>query len=730
MRHREFTAYVIAIQTVLLASIYFDVPLVRKILGFFYLAFVPGVVLMFLLRLDKRDVMDPGSDKNPARTNQEGSRFLVPLLYSIGLGLAFLMFSGVIINYALPAIGIERPLTTYPVFFSISLLVLVSLFFVTRRENDLTLAPGIKIWQEVKKHVPITVFLLLLPILSVAGTALMNNTGNNALLLLLIVSIIVFSMSTVFLKDSIPAWAYPLALFTIGISLLFMHSLDTPRLVGYDIHGEYHVFSLTNSMASWSPYLEEGVYRNNIYAYVTNISITILPVIFFVITGISPEYIFKFVLVSFFSIIPLIVFRIARCHFDRYTSFLSALFFIVLSYFHTQLPMVSRQGIAFVFFALLILALFDTRMGALKRRALFVVFVFSAILAHYSTAIILFLVLTAFFILSTADRKSRSDKVKSNTVILMAIALFSWQIYTEGVLQNLVKLITNVAGHLTEFLEPETKGDTVLSLVGIGTDDPVVRVGFYLGTLTRIFIVLGTIFIVFKWRELKIKRDFVLLQIIGLALLFTVVIIPYASKGYNAERVYLQTLIILAPSFVIGGLKIMDLLQVKGKGMKYGIVVLVIVFHFAFQSGLVYQFTGTQQNLALSLSREGDTYNRLYVHEQDVESARWLGDIAKEKPIFTDANGNNVLVSYGMLPNAKIWAVKADMELFGNPYIYLRYSNIVKGRMTLRGGKDSNVNDTNIPYMLGLDITDRVFDNGASRVYRMRTQPFLETAGI
>jgi uncharacterized membrane protein len=729
MRHREFTAYVIAIQTVLLASIYFDVPFVRKILGFFYLAFVPGLILMFLLRLDKRDVTDPDSDKNPARTNQEGSRFLVPLLYSIGLGLAFLMFSGVIINYALPAIGIERPLTTYPIFFSISLLVLVSLFFVTRRENDLALAPDIKIWQEVKKHVPITVFLLLLPILSVAGTALMNNTGNNALLLLLIVSIIVFSISTVFLKDSIPAWAYPLAIFTIGISLLSMHSLDTSRLVGYDIHGEYHVFSLTDSSASWSPYLEEGMYRvGYIYAYMTSISITILPVIFQVITGISPEYIFKFVLVSFFSIIPLIVFRIARCHFDRYTSFLSALFFIVLSYFHTQLPMVTRQGIAFVFFALLILALFDTRMGALKRRVLFVVFVFSAILAHYSTAIILFLVLTAFFILGTADRKSRSDKVKSNTVILMAIALFSWQVYTEGVLQNLVKLIKNVAEHLTEFLEPATRGGTVQSLVGIGTDDPVVRVGFYLGTLTRIFIVLGTIFIFFKWRELKIKRDFVLLQIIGLALLFTVVIVPYASKGYNAERVYLQTLIILAPSFVIGGLKIMDLLKVRGKGMKYGIVVLVIVFHFAFQSGLIYQFTGTPQNLALS--REGDTYNRLYVHEQDVESARWLGNTARGKPIFTDANGQNILISYGMLPNAKIWTVKADMELFGNPYIYLRYSNIVNGRITLRGGKDSNVNDTNVPYMLGLDITDRVFDNGASRVHRMRTQPLLETAGV
>ncbi len=729
MRHREFSAYVIAIQTVLLASIYFDVPFIREILGFFYLAFVPGVVLMFLLRLDKRDLMDPGSDKNHARTNQEGSRFLVPLLYSIGLSLAFLMFSGVIINYALLAIGIERPLTTYPVFFSISLLVLVSLFFVTRRENALALAPGIKIGSEVKKHVPITVFLLILPILSVAGTALMNNTGNNTLLLLLIVSIIVFSMSTVFLKDSIPAWAYPLALFTIGISLLFMHSLDTPHLVGYDIHGEYHVFRLTDSMASWSPYLPEGMYRvSYIYSYMTSISITILPEIFLVITGISPEYIFKFVLVSFFSIIPLIVFRIARCHFDRYTSFLSALFFIVLSYFHTQLPMVTRQGIAFVFFALLILALFDTRMDALKRRALFVVFLFSAILAHYSTAIILFLVLTAFFILSTADRKSRSDKVKSNTVILMAIALFSWQVYTVGVLMNLVKLIKNVAEHLTEFLEPVTRGGTVLSLVGIGTDDPVVRVGFYLGTLTRIFIVVGTIFIVFKWRELKIKRDFVLLQAIGLALLFMVVIIPYASKGYNAERVYLQTLIILAPSFVIGGLKIMDLLRVRGKEMKYGIVVLVIVFHFAFQSGLVYQFAGTPQNLVLS--REGDTYNRLYVHEQDVESARWLGNIAKEKPIFTDANGQNILISYGMLPNAKIWVVKADMELFGNPYIYLRYSNIVKGRITLRGGKNSNVNDTNVPYMLGLDITDRVFDNGASRVYRMRAQPFLETAGV
>ncbi len=711
MKFQKFAAYITGIQAALLVSIYFDIPLIRQILGFFYLALIPGLVLLFCLRLDKRNTV------------------LVSLLYTTGLSLAFLMFSGIIINYALPVIGIEKPLTTYPIFFSISILILVLLF--CSRRKDMALPFNIKITLEMRMHIPITIFLVSLPILSVAGTILLNNTGNNVLLILLLVLIIIFSISTVFLRNTIPAWVYPVAIFTIGISLLFMHSLNTPHLVGYDIHGEYHVFRLTDLNSLWSPYLEEGVYRNNIYAYITCISITILPVIFHVITGISPEYIFKLIFVSFFSIIPLAVFRIARYNFDKYTSFLSALFFIILGYFHTQLPMVPRQGIAFIFFSLLILALFDNKISHLKRRVLFVVFVFSAIMAHYSTAIVMFIVLTAFFILNAPGIKSRpdsSDRIRGNTIILIGISLFAWQVYTEGVLLNLLNLMKNFFLHLSEFLEPETKGTTVLSLIGMQAGDPVVRMGFYIGTLTRIFIVVGTLFVFLRWRDLKIKRDFVLLQLIGLAILFLVVITPYVSKGYNAERVYLQTLIFLAPSFVIGGLKVIDMLRVKGKEIGYGIVVLILVFHFAFQAGLIYQFVGIQQSVALA--REGEMYNRLYVHEQDIESAKWLGNIAREKPIFTDANGQDILTSYGMLPNARIWAVKKDMELFGNPYIYLRYSNVVNGKITLRGSVDSNLSDTNIPYMLGLDITDKVFDNGGSMVYRMRFQPFLETAGI
>src|SRR5258708_1791119 len=56
------------------------------------------------------------------------------VLYSLGLGLAFLLFGGLIINYALPWFGIAQPLAKIPLvsFFGISGLLLAARIYFSK----------------------------------------------------------------------------------------------------------------------------------------------------------------------------------------------------------------------------------------------------------------------------------------------------------------------------------------------------------------------------------------------------------------------------------------------------------------------------------------------------------------------------------------------------------------------------------------------------------------------
>lgn len=699
MKFRDFVLYVGILQLVLLISIFFDIPILRQIAGFVYLTFIPGMVILYLLNLDKVDVENI-------------------ILYAVGLSLAFLMLLGFLINLVLPTLGISFPLSTYSVFFSLSLTILFLLFISHRlcaRDVKLFMLSTQKHFT-TKKYASL-VFLFLFPVLSVVGTKLMNATENNALLLLLIMLIIFFSFLTISQRDYLSPRIYLIALFTISISLLLMNSMSTNRLVGYDIHGEYHVFLKTDSQSIWSPLLgEEYRQPGRISAYITSLSVTILPVIYRSTLNISHEYVFKLILILPFSLLPLIIFRITQYQADKYISFLSALFFTILGYFYSLLPMVLRQGFAFIFFALFMLAFFDDKIEHLKKKLLFVIFIFSTIVSHYSTAIVMSLILTALFLWNLIERK-KSNEIRGNTIALTWVSLFAWQVYTEGAFLNFVELMKNFMLHLSELMEPHTKGTSVLALLGMQAYDPIVEIGYYIGTITRIFIIVGAIYIYLN-KEAKFKRNFSQLQLINLGLLLFVILTPYLSKGYNTERVYLQALIVLAPSFAIGGLKILDWLSIKKRTIKLSIIVLIICIHFTFQSGLIYQFTTPRVQL-ISLARQGNMFGRLYVHEQDIQSAKWLRDnYAENKPLFTDIGGGNILTSYAMFPDAKIWIFKeSGIELFSSPYIYFRYSNVIDGKMVSNEYMDIDIKGTNIPAVL--QKANRIYDNGASEVYHL-----------
>jgi Predicted membrane protein len=91
-------------------SVILDIPVLRQVLGFVLLTFLPGLLLIQILKLTKNR--------------------LEKLLFLIGLSICFLMFVPLAMNFAYPALGISRPISLPPLTITLSL-ILAALSFVS-----------------------------------------------------------------------------------------------------------------------------------------------------------------------------------------------------------------------------------------------------------------------------------------------------------------------------------------------------------------------------------------------------------------------------------------------------------------------------------------------------------------------------------------------------------------------------------------------------------------------
>ena len=185
----------------------FNIFIVNQIIGFIYLTFIPGIIILRIIKLH---------DIGKIRV----------VTYSIGLSLVTLMLVGFFINALYPFFGIDKPLSSESLFISIFFITSILLFFSYVRDKD----------SFYSHHVPInkcgswTLFLCLLPFLSIIGTYLMNVYLINYLIIILL--IILSSLPILIVHDKIPKELFPLMVLTISISLLFHRSLISTQLWG------------------------------------------------------------------------------------------------------------------------------------------------------------------------------------------------------------------------------------------------------------------------------------------------------------------------------------------------------------------------------------------------------------------------------------------------------------------------------------------------------------------
>ena len=147
-KSRNFLLIIIFLQISLYLTVLFDIPIARQVIGFAYFTFVPGFIFVKLMKLDKLGMV-------------------TTFLFSAGFSIAFLMFLGLAINESFPIFGLSEPLSTAPLLFVFSSIVMVGAVMVYLRGENTSVSK----LENVRFPISSLIYIAL-PIMSIVGRAI------------------------------------------------------------------------------------------------------------------------------------------------------------------------------------------------------------------------------------------------------------------------------------------------------------------------------------------------------------------------------------------------------------------------------------------------------------------------------------------------------------------------------------------------------------------------------
>ncbi|RPJ63383.1 MAG: DUF2206 domain-containing protein [Dehalococcoidia bacterium] len=736
-----------------LAGAGIEVPVLHQIVGFVFVTFVPGILMLRILKIHSINKIES-------------------IAYSVGLSLALVMFSGAAINFIFPLFKISQPISQWPIAITLAAETAILIAAAWARDKDFESPPITKL--KLLPNINAVLFLVIILLLIIFGVQISNMTGSNLILILSLLAIIAVVCLAVFNRSITPG-VYPLALFIIGLGLLYQTTLTSQYLVGSDIYTEYRFYSnaLTNGL--WDCTTPHPIN--------SCISILILGPAYSLMMGIDGIWLFKAVYPLLFALVPLILFRIFRPQIGPKASFLAVFFFISMPTFSLEITSLCRQQVAELFLALTILLLVENKLPTVKKLFLLIIFSFSIAVSHYSLGFItiaylvlaiplLAIIRSKFFINMWGKISSRNGGLPDNIgqtlknsmplkflaipVVLYVAFLLSWYslvgsginlIFISSVLNFQVNAIGDAIGTTTTMQAVNSPGliKTALGLdfFDVTWQGKLFRIFQY---LTQLLIVLGCFRLLISPRKLHLNMTYIALCVTSVGLLMACILFPGFAGILNATRWYHITLITLSPFCVIGAetawtlfltarsriLHNKDAIETNGPDAKYLIylTLLVLVPYFIFTSGLVFEYSEhkdissaeTPYSIALSSYRLDIT--GLLVHK-DANAASWLLEkYDPAYPIYTDSHSNKIASLYAY--DSPIYAYPRNGEKMKPGYLFFTKRNNERKELTFasqgKPGLREYISIWSIPSLKECIFNcNRIYENnGAEILFKQR----------
>ena len=706
---------IIAIIVITDISCLLDIPVLRQISGFIFLAFLPGFLILLVLRLNRLGLTEK-------------------LVLSVGLSVAFTMFFGIIMNSFLVNIGYDRPLSIGSLLISFGLVVFILAIIAFYRNRDDTIS-----FSALRMTAKEKVFLIvpsLFPVLSIAGTHVMNLNDNNIILMVLLLLIPAYVIFVSFYRHKFPEKSYISLILLISVSILLILALRTNHITGSDIHEWYYNYQITLDNLHWS-ILGHGILD-------ACLSISLLPAIYQVFLNINTEYLFKILYPLLFSISPLMVYIISKKYVGSFYAFLASFTFMSQYVFYWTAG-TSNTSTAILFFGLTIMVMFHDGIGGVAKKLLAIIFAASCIVSHYSTTYVFFFVLLLTWIgmliiprilyrekkvatspenanVEKATSSSSSNEVSSESdgdtpqpaepnirpsrykrnitftfTALFLVTLFLWysQI-TQGAFNVGLGVIRRTILALNQWFLLEARGTTVTAAMGENINTIPQQIRLIVSWSIIAFIAIGVLITWVRYKKMvamprsrhtkpdflnvKFETEFLTLSLACSAAVAFSVLMPYISVSYSTERVYFQALTVLSLFFVIGGIMVAKWVRAR----PHWLILLVLIPFFMCITGSMYQIFRIPASIALN--SEGREYEQWVVYDQESYAAKWLKvHRAESGKIYTNYRTPQLLLaSQGKIPPSFdsyiIPHYEKGKEIDG--YIYLRQLDIQRYQLT------------------------------------------------
>lgn len=678
----------------------FTVPL------FVCIALLPGMVLLRIMRVTFRTIP-------------------ICVLYAFGLSLLVLLLSGVLTSTILFAAGIARPLDPGYIFAAWNITT-SGLIVCSALVNRTTIS--VRQWSVHAVSKPTWTLIALsclLPICATFGAWRLNNGSDGLVAFITLCCAAALIIYACVARHKIPDGAMVWFVFMLGLSILLMTSMRGWDMVGHDIEREFRVFMLVAQEGRW----DMALYRD---PYNACLSITILPHMLSAMLGVSGIIVFKVLLQLAFAGCVAVIYILLRQYAPKLGALAGSLLFICYPTFINDAAMLTRQGVAYLFFALAILII-SNKGQRWRHKTLFLLCAVGAVLSHYSTAYMF----VSLFALAVAckyvaewwhARKAGAVAVRrKNTVLspLFAGALFlvTFVWYAQitatgnGLFVTLQQSLANVPSLFTDeskssdlsgvlFSNGKTQADLYQEYVsgthatqgsdadilpGL-TEDTIAPTPLgkqlqqwgmdlsiptvlrqHFARILQVLAIAGVAYAAYRFIRHKPHAqglDFTCLSVASIIVLALMVILPVLSVNYGILRAFQQALIFLVLPIVLLLIRLMRPLHHK---LTNGFAITGLTFLFLLFTGVTAQTLGGTSP-PITLNNQGLYYGLYYSSAADKASFNWLRRTIPHTADVRAANFNRAFMNDPQYPFSRPGILPTQTAQ--SSYIYLDSAQI------------------------------------------------------
>lgn len=676
-----------------------DTPITRPLIGFIYLSFIPGYLLLRILKLHKLSSIES-------------------FLYALGLSLFMDMFIGFLMNIFYPMFGItNKPIAEIPIILTMSGVVFLLCIIAYFRDKEYDNPDFIDLRNILNLQV---LFSSLIPFMAIFGTYLVNYYHNNILLMIMI-AVIALVVLVIGFTNWINYKTYPFLIWILGITLV-LHTM----LIGNYVSN--HDLEMSNA----KDVIIEGKYNLNEYGDTNSILVTnvFTPILYFV-SSLSLTSIYKLIFPFLTSLIPLTTYMLSQKYINKKESFLSA--FLVMTSgngaFFTIFVVTTKQVVGQLYLILLLYTILSKNIGnSQKKIIILIIFIMGILWSHYGSATLtlLGLTFTTFFVITRSKLNKNFRNITQKSIIISTFLIFllfvSWymNVSNSSLIYTLISNSRAVLGSIPgEFMSPSSSRGANIVFTSFGGSLLALK---YLNLASAFFLGLGLFKSLVYTSKSKFDNIYLGISIYLFTLLLCSVALPFFS-AMSPKRLFIFSIVICAP-FCIQGifyffkmlfkpLKMPKLIKIGA----YMYLTVLMLFNIGFVSEIV---SDHPRSLPLLLG-----------NNNEFGTLEDLGFLYSEYICGYDVNSAKYLAKYSLNPKIKHFVVRTAIELIlvnyatinvssnaENEYFWITYANVQKniGYGIVRGISFSSYFEFSNIYPEICEQNNKIYDNGGSQI--------------